>query len=267
MRWWLVAVRRSPTLCGLILLQFLVAPMFWSLWHPPEWLKLLVSGLVLGPIYVMLAGIGQRAARTLETADESAERTGRRPPVSVGAARRATFTWSSATGLRLILMVVGWVVLVTACPVMLALMWHDDPPQSGAAAAACAFGVLVLIAFPGFFGVLSTVGPWRQIHRTLADPAETALVTVIGVDPATGQWVLEQTDTGRRFCGRLLGGKRLLVAGDELLAEGILHTPANSWRHPVAAVFALTGPFGTVWAFHGELSTAVLSGTTTTTTV
>ena len=89
-------------------------------------------------------------------------------------------------------------------------------------------------------------------------------MTVIGVDPGTGQWVPERLDNGLRVSARLLGGRHLLVAGDELLAEGTLDKPPSNWRQPLARLFALTGPFGTLWVQHGDLSTATMSGSTTT---
>ena len=59
----------------------------------------------------------------------------------------------------------------------------------------------------------------------------------------------------------MFGGRRLLVAGDELLATGVLSESPRSWRRPFARLFALTGPFGTVFANHGDLSEALMYGT------
>jgi hypothetical protein len=268
-RWWLLAARRSPVLCALIILQFLIVPLLVSLWEPPYWIKILMILLVVGPSGALISSVRHRAARVVEIADEAAERTGRRRPVSIGPDpdRRATFTWNSPAGRRLIAMGVSWMGLITTSTVMSALMWRDDPPHTMKDAAFFAFLLLVMVISPTTFGVLGIAGPLREVYRTLADPAERTLVTVIGVDPPTGLWVLERLDDETRFSARLLGGKHLLVAGDELLAEGTLGKPVNSWRRPVAAVFALTGPFGTLWAVHRDLSATALSGTSVTGTL
>jgi hypothetical protein len=146
--------------------------------------------------------------------------------------------WSSAT-------VFG--VVVTAG------LWRDDPPRTVRDGAMFAIAVLLMVCLPAAMAVLHFGGILRQVRRTSVDPAERAFVTVVGVEPGTGRWVLERLDNGSRLSALVLGGRHLLVAGDELFAEGTLDKPPNSWRRPMPAMFALTGPFGTLWAQYGDL--------------
>jgi len=159
---------------------------------------------------------------------------------------------------------VFWAGATTFGIAMMAVSWHDDPPHTARDAASLAVLVLLLVIAPVTMLVLNFGGLLRQVRRMTADPEERAFVTVIGVDPVSGQWVLERLDNGRRFCARLLGGRRLLVAGDELLAEGTLGRPPSSWRRPFSAMFILSGPFGTLLAQHGDLPTATIASTTAT---
>jgi hypothetical protein len=265
-RWWLRAIRRNPVLAALIAVPFLITPVIWGLWHPPGWLKLLVTLAVVGPAVVLIDGVRERTARALEAADETAERTGRRRPVSAGtgADLRSTFSWTSRIGHRLIVMGVLGTGLTTLGAVMVAWTWHDDPPHSVRDTTLAVSLVFLLVIFPAAMFALNVGGLLRQVQRTLADPAERAFVTAIGLDPGTGQWVLERLDNGHRLCARLLVGRRLLVAGDELLAEGTLHKSASRWSRPIPPMFALTGPFGTLWAQHGDLPQATITSTTAT---
>lgn len=240
---------------ALIVVPFVITPVFWSLWEPRLWIKLLVTLGVVGPVCVLIGGVRDRTARALESADEAAERTGRRRPVSAGvdADHRATFTWNSRMGRRLIMIGVFWSSATVFGIVLTVQLWRDDPPRTAWDAATAAVFVFLMVFGSASMAVLNFGGLLRQIRRTSADPAERAFVTVVGVDPGTGRWVLERLDNGLQLSALVLGGSHLLVAGDDLFAEGTLHKPPNSWRRPMPAMFALTGPFGTLWAQHGDL--------------
>jgi len=91
------------------------------------------------------------------------------------------------------------------------------------------------------FGWLLVGGVRRGIRRVLA---------VIGTDPRTRAWVLQPADGESPSVVHLLGGRHLLVAGDEVPARGEIAAPARNWHRVTPALFAVTGPFGTLWAQH-----------------
>jgi hypothetical protein len=74
-------------LAVLIVMDLLIKPVLWSLWEPPpEWVKVLTTLAVVGPIGLMIRGLRRRAARSLEIADETANAPaggGRSAPGSV----------------------------------------------------------------------------------------------------------------------------------------------------------------------------------------
>jgi hypothetical protein len=108
--------------------------------------------------------------------------------------------------------------------------------------------ILVLAVSPMTFGGLAFVGTWLAIRRVLAGPHEPVLVEVVGIKPQTQQWVLERADDHSRTTVRLLGGRKQLVAGDTLLADGAVTAPPKSWRRMRHPILALTGTSRTLWA-------------------
>jgi hypothetical protein len=248
-RWWLRAVRRSPLLLSLLIVQFFAVPIVSSFWEPPWW----VHFVLWMPIAATVGQIAQRAARTLEFADESAERTGRRRPLGAPSPEDhpVTFTWRSATGRRVLQSGVGLIIVMAAGIAMVGYGFAADPPGTA--------GDLVLeIVLIGLIVItlgLSLVSTGRlagSCRRIAAEPGDRVLMEAIGFDPSNQQWVLKRLDNGKRLSVTLLGGKRLLVAGDELLAAGAITVPVRNWRQWTHAPLALTSEFGTLWAFHGS---------------
>jgi hypothetical protein len=251
-RWWLRAARQNPALVALMLAEFMLAPVIWAIWQPNHWLKLLASILLLAPFRGQLRGLRLKQARTLERADEDAERTGRRRPVGLPLTEAPTFDWRSPAGRVIIRRAAGLSVFTALVLVMLTYIYFvpaEDADSSGypffLAGATLFFG-----GFPVYLWVLEYRGTLHRIRQVLAAPDERTLIEVVGIDPATGRWVLQRLDDGSRISVRLIGGTQLLVAGDELPAQGTIRTPAKNWRRATFPLLALSTPSGTLWARH-----------------
>jgi hypothetical protein len=252
LRWWLSAARRNPLLGVLIVTPLVVTTVVWTAWQPTLWLKSLITLGVLGPLQYGLGALRERGTRSLERADEAAERTGRRRPFAAPDPQDhpATFTWRSPMGRRLAVTALGFAVLAILGLWMLNFMITDQPPDTASAYAFYAgFAVLAGIFLPGL-GVMLVGGMLRSIHRALADPVDRVRMDVLGIDPATRTWVLQRQDDETRTTVKFLAGQRLLVAGDEVLAQGPITAPPPNWRRMTPVLFAVTGEFGTLWALH-----------------
>jgi hypothetical protein len=253
-RWWLRALRRSPLLCGLIVAQFLVVPVIWAFWEPPLWLKTLITFVLLGPILNRLGNWRERTAREVEHADEAAERTGARRPLSAPAPAQApaTFTWRSPAGHRVLLASGIFAALTATGAGALGFMLHGQPPQTTGDDAAVAIAIFFVVALPAALGVINSAGVVRRVRQVLAGAPDPVVMEAVGIDPRRQLWILERPDNGARVMVRFMGGRRLLVAGDQFLARGALVAPPYSWRRLTPAVFAVTGQFGTLWAMHTD---------------
>jgi hypothetical protein len=264
-RWWLKALRRSRLLSVLLVVQFLIVPMIWAIWEPSQWVRLVVSFALISPIYAKIKDIRHREARALESADEAAERTGRRRPLGAPAPEHhpATFTWRSPTGRRLTAQAALFSSLTAVGVAMIWLVAADDPPDSTGDFAQVALIVLLLVILPAALGALNVGGVLRHIRRVLAEPAERAIVEVIGIDPRNQVWVMQPLDTEplSPITVKLVGGKGFLVAGDTLLTQGTITKPAKNWRRLVPPLMAITGEFGTLWAHHVNAPDTPLSDT------
>jgi hypothetical protein len=254
-RWWWRAARRNPMLSVLSVLlvaQFAIAPVLWDFLHPAWWVKVITAIVLLGPINVALKGFREDQARTLERADESAERTGRRRPVDLTGPEGppVTFAWNSAAGRFLAAQLTFWITYSILGPAFIWALFTQDPPETTKEWLTALSGSLLLGPGGWFCAIGIAGGHWRKIGRVLKDPAESAIVEVIGFDPATRSWILERQDTGTRITVRLLAGNRHLVAGDTLSAAGTLTTPVKNWRRSTPLLLALSAPRETLWAYH-----------------
>jgi hypothetical protein len=132
----------------------------------------------------------------------------------------------------------------------LGFMLHGQPPQTTGDDAAVAIAIFFVVALPAALGVINSAGVVRRVRQVLAGAPDPVVMEAVGIDPRRQLWILERPDNGARLMVRFMGGRRLLVAGDQFLARGALVAPPYSWPRLTPAVFAVTGQFGTLWAMH-----------------
>ena len=254
LRWWLTASKRQPLLWTLLGVEFVVVPSIRSIWGAPWWLSFLIFAILFGPLVRKIRDLRYRAVRRVELADEAAERTGARRPVAAPSPEEqpTTFTRRSPAGRRLALQAAIFASWTAVDVALTSWIITTTPPVNTRDVMGCALVGLFLIGLPAALGVLNYGGTLRRIRQVLAEPAERGLVQVVGIDSRSQLWVLQRSGHPAQVTVRLLGGKHLLVAGDELRAEGTITAPVKNWRRMISPIVALTGPSGTLWAQHAD---------------